>query len=129
MSVESEYVKACDGCGASIYPEHIENRVAERIGGKLLCPHCVQRRRHAPAEVSAVRTAPFRRTLNPDVDTATRCKTFHCKVGDAAFGHLNDQINDWIDAHDDVRVKFATSTVATIEGKHIEPHLIVTVFY
>ena len=70
----------------------------------------------------------FRRSLTGGAQ-ATRCRLFHCKLTDAAFLHLESQINDWADAHEDVTIKFATSSVGVIEGKHADPHLIVTVFY
>ncbi|MGE0482243.1 MAG: hypothetical protein AB7Q17_17430 [Phycisphaerae bacterium] len=73
--------------------------------------------------------AKYRRPLAPDSPWATRCKTFHCKLTDASIAHLNQQVNEWADHHDDVMIKFATTTVGTIEGKHLDPHLIVTVFY
>lgn len=60
---------------------------------------------------------------------ATRCRTFHCKLADGPMTHLNEQINDWVDEHEDVEIKFATSTIGVIEGKHNDPHLIITVFY
>ena len=33
-------VQQCGGCGASIYPEHVESGLAGYRGGKLLCHHC-----------------------------------------------------------------------------------------
>ena len=33
-------VSACQSCGASIYPEHMDSGIAGYHGGKLLCPHC-----------------------------------------------------------------------------------------
>ncbi len=71
----------------------------------------------------------FRRALAPESPHATRCRTFHAKLADAAIVHMNEQINEWVDANDDVAVKFATSTIGVVEGKHSDPHLIVTVFY
>jgi len=32
----------CEGCGASIYKEHLDARIARYEAGKLLCPHCVE---------------------------------------------------------------------------------------
>ena len=75
------------------------------------------------------RSNAFRRALIKDSPYASRCRTFHCKLSDAAFGHLNDQINEWVDAQDDVVIKFASTCIGVVEGKHSDPHLIVTVFY
>jgi len=33
-------VSACQSCGASIYPEHLDTGIAGYAGGRLLCPHC-----------------------------------------------------------------------------------------
>lgn len=71
----------------------------------------------------------LRRPLDPLAATATRCRTFHCKLADFAFANLNDQINEWADNNDSVRIKFVSSCIGVVEGKHADPHLIVTVFY
>jgi hypothetical protein len=60
---------------------------------------------------------------------ATRCRTFHCKLTDASLAHMNQQINEWVDHHEEIEIKFATSTIGVVEGKHADPHLILTVFY
>ncbi len=60
---------------------------------------------------------------------ATRCRTFHSKLADAAMAYMNQQINEWADHRDDIEIKFATSCIGVVEGKHADPHLIVTVFY
>ncbi len=75
------------------------------------------------------REPEYQRPLLKDTRNATRCRTFHCKMSDASFRHLNLQINEWIDAHPDVEIKFALSNVGIVEGKHADPHLIVTIFY
>jgi hypothetical protein len=71
----------------------------------------------------------FRRPLLTGSANATRCRTFHCKLSDAAMAYLNDQVNDWVDSQDGVEVKFATTAIGVVEGKHSDPHLIVTIFY
>ena len=60
---------------------------------------------------------------------ATRCRVFHAKLADAAFGHMCEQINEWVDANDEVEIKFVSSCIGVVEGKHADQHLIVTVFY
>ena len=72
----------------------------------------------------------YRRPLLKGSPNATRCRTFHCKLNDASFSHLNATINEWVDANDDIEIKFATSCIGTIEAKSSQDlHLIVTVFY
>jgi hypothetical protein len=74
-------------------------------------------------------THKYRRPLLTGSTSATRCRTFHCRLADAAFAHLNEQVNEWADSHPDIQIKFATSVIGVVEGKHADPHLIVTVFY
>lgn len=71
----------------------------------------------------------YRRPLQTGSRTALRCRTFHSKLNDASLAHLDRMINEWVDGHDDVEIKFATSTIGVFEGKHADPNLIVTVFY
>jgi len=157
MAAQETELNTCQECGATIYPEHLERHTAERVGGRLLCPHCLQETRGAgkPAATDGVLTladepageAPpppirafgggraaetdgkYRRALLSDGPNATRCRTFHCKLTDASMSHLDQQVNDWVDQHEGVVVKFATSAVGVVEGKHSDPHLIVTIFY
>ena len=71
----------------------------------------------------------YRRPLLQDSPLATRCETFHCKLTDVSLHHLNEQVNQWVDDHPDVQIKFALSNIGVVEGKHADPHLIVTIFY
>jgi hypothetical protein len=71
----------------------------------------------------------YRRSLDPNRGGATRCRTFHAKLSDAAIQFMNGQINEWLDANENISIKFATSTIGPFEGKHTEPNLILTVFY
>ncbi len=75
------------------------------------------------------KTRTYHRPLRPDSPHATRCKIFHCKLQDASITNLYEQINEWADAQPDIVIKFATSSVGVLEGKHPDPHLFVTVFY
>lgn len=176
MADQQEPFQSCADCGATIYPEHIERKVAQVWEGNLLCQHCLAERRPDPEPVALVGPAPgegdapialgdaggatattaarsptirtigggpggmteglvsvdgqkLRRSLLKGSPSATRCRTFHCKLADASFGHLNEQINAWVDANDDIEIKFATSCIGVVEGKHADPHLLITVFY
>ena len=71
----------------------------------------------------------YQRPLLKGTPSATRCRTFHCKMTDASFQNLNEQINEWADEHQDIEIKFAISSVGVVEGKHADPHLIITLFY
>ncbi len=183
MADNVEQFESCADCGATIYPEHLEKRVAEHWEGKLLCPFCLREKRSASGlgvsptgaappvatqptavvelesaegaagddapiayekkptairsigggpggmPVGSVAEAAYRRALLRGTPNATRCKTFHCKLADGPINYMCEQINEWADGDDSIEIKFATSTIGVIEGKHVDPHLIVTVFY
>jgi len=71
----------------------------------------------------------FKRPLAGQNEGATRCRTFHAKLAAGAIVYLDDQINEWIDGHPEVFIKTVSTTVGLFEGKHAEPHLMVTIFY
>lgn len=156
MPDETDQVMSCDACGATIYPEHLDKHVAERVDNRLLCKHCLDEQssandavivlddldkppaaaepssqiRYTEGSMLGADAQPrYRRPLQPNASFAIRCKTFHCKLTAASMTHLDDMVNEWADADDNIQIKFATSTVGVVEGKHLDPHLIVSVFY
>ncbi len=75
------------------------------------------------------RKESWKRPTNMDNKGATRVRNFHTKLTDNAMRYLDDEINEWIDANPDVEVKFSNTTVGPVEGKKIENHLIITLWY
>lgn len=71
----------------------------------------------------------FNRPLAGVNEPATRCRTFHGKLTQAGLGHMDEQINEWLDAHPDIYIKTSSSSVGIFEGKNKEPHLLLTLFY
>ncbi len=71
----------------------------------------------------------YKRPLNVTGRGATRVRTFHTKLSDTAMNYVDGLINDWMDEHPDIEVKFSNTTVGVVEGKRAEPHLIITVWY
>ncbi len=180
MADSAESVEVCSRCGATVYPEHLERHLADKVDGAVICMHC-KRELPTPAPARAgdiglgepielvaeeddpagpstvsggvvydrrptaiksfgggpggmsagmsVQESQLKRALEPQSDSATRCRVFHCKLADGAFVHMSDQINEWADSHEGIRIKFATSCIGVVEGKHADAHLIVTVFY
>jgi hypothetical protein len=83
----------------------------------------------AGAGLAADDESKFKRRLDPRSPFGTRCRTFHSKLSDGAVSYMNQLVNEWADGNPDVNIKFATSTIGIFEGKHADPHLIMTVFY
>jgi hypothetical protein len=71
----------------------------------------------------------WKRTPYKDGKGAIRLKTFHAKYSEQGMEHLDDVVNEWLDAHPEVEVKFVTSTVNVFEGKIREPALVLNVWY
>jgi hypothetical protein len=60
---------------------------------------------------------------------ACRVRSFHGKYSEQGLEYLDNAVNEWLDAHPEVEVKFVTSTVMTFEGKIREPALVLNVWY
>jgi hypothetical protein len=149
---------SCSGCHATVYPEHIDRHLAGYWAGALYCAHCLAEMRNpiTPAPPSgeaaplvledaepaptagpaaSAEPTPVGRTHvgyhppRPGATGATRLRIFHARLSEGAVGHLEQQINAWLESHPEVEVKFAETTVGVWEGKHAEPNLIVTLFY
>jgi hypothetical protein len=60
---------------------------------------------------------------------AIRVKSFHAKYSEQGVEHLDDMINEWLDDHPEIEVKFVTQTVHVFEGKIREPALVMNVWY
>ena len=71
----------------------------------------------------------FKRTTALHGTGACRVRSFHCKYSDDGLRFMDNQINQWLDDHADIEVKFVTSTVMTFQGKIAEPQLVLNVWY
>jgi hypothetical protein len=158
----SDVLMSCSGCGATVYPEHLERHMAGYWSGRLYCSHCLAEKKTgtpAPPPIpDELTTFPLEEVASapagaapapPPVESrepatpapvaalrrasrtggATRMRIFHSKLSDGAVGHMDHQINEWLDQNPDVEIKFANSTVGVWEGKHAEPNLILALFY
>jgi uncharacterized protein YcnI len=76
-----------------------------------------------------VRKQDWKRALQKTGNGATRVRSFHGKYSEQGLEYLDNAINEWLDTHPDVEVKFVTSTVMTFEGKIREPALVLNVWY
>jgi len=59
---------------------------------------------------------------------AIHVKTFVAKLRLDAVEHLDEQVNEWLDAHPEYEVKFVTTTVGQLVGKTTEDALFMSVW-
>ena len=70
----------------------------------------------------------WNRTPNVTGQGAIHVKSFHAKLTGESLAFLDEQINEWLDAHPQYEVKMVTSSVGEWAGKTKEPNLIVQVW-
>jgi len=71
----------------------------------------------------------WKRQLIKNGTGACRVRSFHGKYSEQGLEYLDNAINEWLDNHPEIEVKFVTSTVMTFEGKIREPALVLNVWY
>jgi hypothetical protein len=74
------------------------------------------------------RKTVWNRQPNKDGRGATHCKTFVVKLRMDAIENLDAQINEWLDAHPELEVKFSTSSIGVLVGKINEPAMFIQVW-
>ncbi len=70
----------------------------------------------------------WNRTPNSTGTGAIHVKSFHCKLTGDSLDFLDQQINEWLDAHPQYEVKIVTTSIGTWTGKLKEPNLIVNIW-
>lgn len=75
------------------------------------------------------RNDSFKRPTAFTGNGACRVRSFHCKYSDEGLKFMDNQINQWLDEHMDIEIKFVTSTVMTFQGKIPEPNLVLNLWY
>ena len=84
---------------------------------------------HGISSVSALAQHSYKRPTHYNKTGAVRMRTFHCRLSEQGVEYLDQIINDWLEAHPDIEVKFVTSTIGMWDGKLKEPTLILNVWY
>ena len=70
----------------------------------------------------------WNRTPNTTGHGAIHCRTFVSKLRQDAIEFMDQQINEWLDAHPQYEVKFVTTNIGPLKGKTTEDALFVTVW-
>jgi len=60
---------------------------------------------------------------------ACRVKSFHCRLNDDATRRLDEKINEWLDNHPEIEVKFSVSTIGEWGDKSHEPAMMINVWW
>ncbi|HTW93731.1 MAG TPA: hypothetical protein VMD30_02985 [Tepidisphaeraceae bacterium] len=71
----------------------------------------------------------WKRKPNVHPTGAVRVKSFHGRLSDNGLEYLDNAINEWLDRHPDIDIKFVTSTEGMFDGKIKEPALILNLWY
>ena len=70
----------------------------------------------------------WNRTPNTTGQGAIHVKTFVSKLRLDAIERLDQQVNEWLDAHPQYEVKFVTTTTGQLMGKIEEPAIFMNVW-
>lgn len=70
----------------------------------------------------------WNRTPDPNGHGAIRCRSFVAKLRADAVEHMDEQINEWLDAHPELTVKHVASTIGVLKGKEKEDALFLSIF-
>jgi hypothetical protein len=84
---------------------------------------------HGISSVNALAAHAYKRPTNLNKNGAVRMRTFHCRLSEQGVEYLDQTVNDWLEQHPDIEVKFTTSSVGMWDGKLKEPTLILNVWY
>jgi hypothetical protein len=71
----------------------------------------------------------FKRAPNLNKTGAVRVRSFHGRLSEQGLEFMDHLINEWLDNHADVEIKFVTSTTGIFDGKMKEPAVILNVWY
>jgi len=75
-----------------------------------------------------VHKTTFDRTPNKTGHGAIHVKTFVAKLRLDSIEHMDEQINDWLDAHPEYEVKFTSATVGELKDKLTEPAMFLSLW-
>jgi hypothetical protein len=84
---------------------------------------------HGITSAAALAQHSYKRPTHSNKTGAVRMRTFHCRLSEQGVEYLDQIINDWLESHPEVEVKFVTSTIGMWDGKLKEPTLILNVWY
>jgi hypothetical protein len=71
----------------------------------------------------------FKRPANVCKTGAVRVKSFHGRLTDDGLHRLDEKINEWLEVHPEIEVKFAVTSIGKWNDKSQEPAMIINVWW
>jgi hypothetical protein len=71
----------------------------------------------------------WKRSSHKNQTGAVRVRSFHCRLSEQGLEYMDNAINEWLDHHPDIEIKFTSSVVGLFDGKIKEPALILNLWY
>ena len=84
---------------------------------------------HGITAANSIAAHKYTRATHQNKTGAVRLRTFHCRLSEQGVEYLDQLVNDWLESHPDVEIKFTNSTIGLWDGKLKEPTLILNVWY
>jgi hypothetical protein len=101
----------------------------EKPAAGPVAPEAPKSKIHGITAANSVAQHSYKRATHVNRTGAIRMRTFHCRLSEQGVEYMDMTINDWLESHPDIEVKFTTSTVGMWDGKLKEPTLIINVWY
>jgi|SRR5271170_7885145 len=74
-------------------------------------------------------THSWKRPTHKNQTGAVRVRSFHCRLSEQGLDYMDHAINEWLENHPDIEIKFTSSVVGQFDGKIKEPALILNLWY
>ena len=112
-----------------IHSHHDQESSALGLIGEGEASHSENKIKAIGLSGASLRKEQYKRAPNMTGSGSCRVRTFHGKLSSQGLEYMDNQINEWLDGHPQVEVKFVTSSVGVFEGKMREPALILNLWY
>jgi hypothetical protein len=84
---------------------------------------------HGISSAGSLVAHSYKRPTHSNKTGAVRMRTFHCRLSEQGVEYLDQTVNDWLEHHPEIEIKFTNSTIGLWDGKLKEPTLIINVWY
>lgn len=78
---------------------------------------------------ATAKASDYHRKPNANGTGACRMRSFHGRMSAEGLAFLDEKINEWLEQHPEIEVKFVSSTIGLFEGKVREQAMVLNVWY